>query len=650
MRLNRGQILSFFAALLSQTIFLLNISAQSDEFNGYLKKYPNNSMIIVAFRQNLEIEFANGKPVLNFSEDKQLLALNDNANYYSNSRELFGGTYKLKEIKAYTMVPEKNDYRKIPVSSFNKTSETSDYSFYDDVVAYNFTYPSVVKGAKMYSQVQMVSEDPAFPFKFYFGDFFPSEEFSFTVTCPENIEIRYKLYGYDTSSVSFNLTHKSGKKIYSWRAVNTRTYTRDGYAPAIEYFIPHVIIQISKYTWKGNSFNVISSLDDLYKWHYKKICNLNQTESPEIKALTDSLTRNQSSDKEKVRSIFKWVQNNIKYIAFEDGENGYVPREASLVMKRKYGDCKDKTSLLVAMMKSQGLHASYAWVGSRDLPYKFSEFSTGFNTNHVVAVWWDENNQPVILDGTTQNHSMEDIPAFIQGKECFIDNGPDKYTLYKIPVASPEKNLIYDSLIVELKGDTLIGYGISLYKGEKRAYMMDYFEGKNSTDLPKIVMNQLPKASNKFIVDSVKSEPISNNGTPFTFTYYFHLPNYLISNHTVKYLNLNLDRFPSMIDLKDDRWMPVELKQTMSHVFVCSLVIPEGYEIRELPQNSAYSNPHFNFSQNYSRINQTILLKTVVNLNFQILEGKDIAKFSDMLRQINTLYLKSIPMYKTITQ
>ena len=342
---------------------------------------------------------------------------------------------------------------------------------------------------------------------------FPCEEYIFTVTCPENVEIKYKVFGRDTSIIDFSLSAKAGKKVYTWRASNPKSYIKDDYAPDADYYMPHVIVQVSKYNYKGKTTLVNNSLDDLYNIEYKRISNINLSGSIGIKILTDSLTKGIKSNKEKVRKIYSWVQKNIKYVAFEDGENGFVPREASLVIQRKYGDCKDKTSLLVAMMKSQGLNASYTWIGTRDIPYKLSGFATEFNFNHMIAVWWDDNDNPVILDGTTHYNRLEDIPSSVQGKDCLIEKGPGNYKVYTIPVASPLKNTVYDSLTVELKGDTLVGNGISIISGELRSYMLDSFEGKDLADLPAIVNKLMPKASNKFIIKSVNPVAMTDADT-----------------------------------------------------------------------------------------------------------------------------------------
>lgn len=651
MKLNKEKITVYLFVLLLNLIMSGEIKSQESAiFESYSNKYPKNSVILASAREEMVIKMTRGKPVLNLSEYKEYLALNNNAIYFANSQEKFGSIFKFKDIEAYSLVPDNGQYRKIAVTNFNKTNEIRDNLFYDDITSYNFTFPSIAKGTKMISRIHKFSDDSSFPYKFYFGDYFPCEEYVFTVICPQNVGIKYKIFGRDTSVIAFDLTEKAGKKVYTWRASNPKSYIRDNYAPDADYYMPHIIVQVSTYTYKGKDSVVNNSLGDLYKTIYKRISNLNNTGSKVIKALSDSLTSGCTSNNEKVSKIYTWVQKNIKYVAIEDGDNGFIPREASLVLERKYGDCKDKTSLLVAMLKSQGLNARYTWIGTRDIPYKFSEFATGYNMDHMIAVWWDDNSKPVILDGTSHHNTIVDIPSFIQGKECLIDNGPDKYNLYTIPVASPERNTYYDSLSVELAGDTLVGNGFTTTNGEGRSYMLDYFEGKNPSELPGIVNKIMPKASNKFIIEWVKPLLNTDADTTLKYTYKFYLPDYLTVSHNVAYLNLNLDRFPSSINLKDDRWIPVENNCTKKHIFVCTFKVPDGYEVGDIPKNSSSENKLFGYNLSYVYKNHELTLKTIVTLNFQVIEDKEMAQFREMLSQLNSNYIKTIPIFKTVKQ
>jgi hypothetical protein len=179
--------------------------------------------------------------------------------------------------------------------------------------------------------------------------------------------------------------------------------------------------------------------------------------------------------------------------------------------------------------------------------------------------------------------------------------------------------------------------------------MLDSFDGKDFKDLPGIVNKLMPKASNKFIIKSVILAAATNADTTLKYDYKFYLADYLTANHNVSYLNLNLDRFPAGTNLKDDRWIPVELNSTKKHIFVCTFKIPDGFEVRDLPKNSSYDNKLFGYNHSYQINSHEIILKTIVTLNFQVIEDKELAQFREMLSQLNSNYIKTIPIYKTVT-
>ena len=82
MKLNRNSILASLFLLLFNLVITAKVNGQaSGKFESYLQKYPNNSVILTSLKQELVIEMSDGKPQLNLKEDKEYLALNDNANF-----------------------------------------------------------------------------------------------------------------------------------------------------------------------------------------------------------------------------------------------------------------------------------------------------------------------------------------------------------------------------------------------------------------------------------------------------------------------------------------------------------------------------------------------------------------------------------------
>lgn len=610
-------------------------------------KYPGKFVITESVTKDISFDLSKtGEPELNFSDYSSLFVLSDNSTVLSESKEYFNSKLDIKEFEAYSLAPNQNSYKKFSVSNFTKTHEIDYGVFYDDLYSYNFNFPTVGKGTRLVTASTTVCKDPFYPIIFYFGNRIPVEQAVLTLTLPENVDIIYRLFGYDTTAITFSKTRKGKYTTYQWSSDITKSYMPDDESPSMRYFTPHIIINIAGYTYKGKYTRVLGSLSDLYAWDYSKLSSLNTTPSPEIKRLADSITANQGNDREKVRQIFSWVQQNIKYVAIEDGDNGFVPREAALVLQRRYGDCKDKSSILTAMLRSVGLKSGLAWVGTRALPYKYSEFPAMLNSNHMIAVWWDEQNNPVLLDGTTRYHSLEQIPAAIQGKQCIIEKGPGDFLLYDIPVALPAENIFTDTVWMFIENGTVKGNGIAEYTGEKKAGMLSSFDGVDSAKYKDVLIRKIPMASNKFTYTSARVSDLHKLEQPLTITYDFVLPDYITTNNGSTYVNLNVERYMNDIQLKTDRWIPVDNETPFIHRFVCILKIPDNMIAGNLPEISSFEHSKFSFKQQYIRKENTIILTSEIMANFQLLSGDEIRQFRNMLASLNKSYAKSIVLSK----
>ena len=126
--------------------------------------------------------------------------------------------------------------------------------------------------------------------------------------------------------------------------------------------------------------------------------------------------------------IFNWVQDNIRYIAFEDGLGGFIPRDAASVCNKRYGDCKDMANLLFEMLNHAGIEAYRAWIGTRNRPYKYKEVPTPMVDNHMItAVIID--GETIFLDATDSYVPFGLPSAFTQTKEALLGIDENSYNI-----------------------------------------------------------------------------------------------------------------------------------------------------------------------------------------------------------------------------
>jgi tetratricopeptide (TPR) repeat protein len=115
----------------------------------------------------------------------------------------------------------------------------------------------------------------------------------------------------------------------------------------------------------------------------------------DIKAKVAELTAGKTSEEEKVRSVYGYVATQIRYIGVAFGVGRYHPHRAEEVMQNRYGDCKDKHTLLASMLEVLGLHPDAVLIGA------------GIRFNEAVP-------SPAAF-----NHLITKIP--VDGKDVWLD-------------------------------------------------------------------------------------------------------------------------------------------------------------------------------------------------------------------------------------
>lgn len=138
------------------------------EFKLLKEKYPDYP--IVSLLHKLEVTILPDKndiPVMHIKEVSVEMIMSENGTDLSASKEYFNSQTKVKKLKAYSLVPVNNKYKKIPVSDFRKSSEFDDNMFYDDTYCYSFNFPATAKGVKRYTYYETDVTNPYFPLTYF---------------------------------------------------------------------------------------------------------------------------------------------------------------------------------------------------------------------------------------------------------------------------------------------------------------------------------------------------------------------------------------------------------------------------------------------------------------------------------------------------
>ncbi len=592
---------------------IYNVNGQSEfDLNKIKAKYPIFPVYNLKDIENIKVYFDNDKLKIKSEILSESLMLNEKAVQFS---ERVIGYYKefeaISSIEAKCYVPQENGkLKKYEVKEINSRIASKDQVFYDDRMEYHFNFPGLKEGSVIYSSYELELKDMHLLSPFYFANYYPTEKSSLTITFPKNVVLKYLVKG-DTTGLVFTKSESKNEITYSWMIQNQRAYNDEREEGNWIKLAPRVVPYISSYEFNGRNVKVLADVSGLYQWYYNHIVGLVDSRSETVQKLSDSLVSNLKSEVEKVKTIYYWVQNNTKYIAFEEGLGGFIPRDAELVCNRRFGDCKDKSSLIYALLKAAGIKSYFTWIGTREIPYTFAECPTPVVDNHMI-ISYNDNGVWNFLDGTA-NGIMYGIPtAFIQGKEALIGISKDSFVVATVPVLEKEYNFSVDSLNVGISGNDLIGYGKTSYGGYWKDDISYKFYNISEKDRQKELAGYFKFVNNKTIIDSLKWEKVDTISAICSFSYIAKLPEYPKTINKKLYVNLNLRR-----DFQGDLFDTLKQKTDIEFRYkffqkqITVFNIPDGYKIAKLPANVNFSKDVVALNVNYNSDGNKVIMEGV---------------------------------------
>ena len=316
-------------------------------FEEVSKEYPNDRMVQLDRQIHYQFKIKNNQLELTLIDNGKIIFLK-NPSGMSPLQSLYSSQMReLTDFEANTYIPNGKKYKRIPVTTYKEKMNANNYAFYDDMKELSFTFPGIAKESiTELNSVHRITEPRLLP-SIFLNYNSPIRNLEITIECDPPIDFGLIYLKHADTLYHFTESRSKKSKIYTCTLTHLPKITHEDHEPDITYFVPHIIPRIKSYTIKGKKIEVLEDLDALYSWYYSLIKGLvTDPVSPSIQQIADSLTQNCTTQFEEVEALYYWVQSNIKYIDFEFGRGGFVPRKPENTCKNRYGDCKDKATLL----------------------------------------------------------------------------------------------------------------------------------------------------------------------------------------------------------------------------------------------------------------------------------------------------------------
>ena len=604
------------------------------EFKLLKNKYPNDDLIVLNKKQLVKIATNKTGIFITSTHLQEKLYLNTNAINYAKESVPYSDFYKIVDIKAKTILPGKRKWEEIIVTDFKDQDVLDEAIFADDSKTKTFIYPSLQTGAISQLNYKINISDPRFLSSYFFAGFDPIEKCELVIEVDNNIAIEFEYFNTSSSLLNYKKQSTGKTTTHTWVAKSIPKMNFEEGAPNVKYYVPHVITYVKSYQLNGNKFKVLSTVDDLYDWYWGFVDHLEDEDNRNLTALVDSLVKDKESDLKKVESIYSWVQKNIKYIAFEQGLYGFIPREASQVYSKRYGDCKDMANVVRSLLKLAGIKSYLTWVGTRDIPYSYNQVPTPAADNHMIATYI-ENGNYYFLDATNQYVPFGLPSSFIQGKEALIGMGKNNYEIVKIPEIGTMVNANIDSIHININGDLMYGNASSYLTGYNSEYLKGSLDGMKIKDQNNALRRFYEKGSNQF---KILNSNISEDNYSLNITYDFELDNYLKKTENEIFLNPHLDKIFANGTIKTSRNQSIEKGYKSFTRKVVKIKTPENYEPGFIPENKYFDSEEFGFALEYTATGNEIILTQELYFNLLVMPKDKFPQWNQMVRILQVAY------------
>ena len=404
---------------------------------------------------------------------------------------------------------------------------------------------------------------------------------------PKNIPFRIKEQNHETHRVQ-KLETATG---FKYSLSDLASYRPEFLSPDINKFLPQVRVALNEFSLVGVKGKA-ANWNEFGKWQYDYLlAGRSQLPASTIQKISE-LTRDTKDKIEKARLIYKYVQDNTRYISVQLGIGGWEPMLAGDVDKLGYGDCKALTIYTKALLESQNITSHYAVVFGgypRDLDPHFASMQG----NHVILNIPNDG-EDIWLECTSQTMPFNYLGDFTDNRNVLLVK-PEGGEIVKTKQYSYSENMQESFVKINLdeKGSFTaeiqrinegIPYG-DIYDivSETRENQILYYK-KDWGNLQNLDITEILFENNR--VDRRFTENIKMSGQKLTSKAGNRL---LLPTQFIAVPAYNMPR-------STERKLPFEILRGHSYRDVFEFILPQDFQAESIPQAEILENQFGKFS------------------------------------------------------
>jgi len=503
-------------------------------------------------------------------------------------------------------------------------------SMYYDTQSRTLRFPSLQKGDVVELEYRILPNSAVNPFGDYFGTLI-----AFQSDLPQQLH-RYVLVAPSARDLnivqermpSMSVLMAGGITTYRWEMRDVPAIANEPRGPSLTEIAPYI------------SISTFDSWNDLGRW-YASFIKPQFALDRELRHALARITSTTPTEIEKIHAIHEFVLRNTRYEAMEFGVFRYKPYPVSQVYERHFGDCKDKASLMIALLRAAGIDAELALVRTRKLG-DVSERATSISIfDHAVAyipkydLW---------LDGTAQYAGFRELPLDDQGAMALTVNLNGHATLRRIPVTLPMENYTHRIVRAEVQPDGRIVFSGSAYtRGEDAPGLRREYEvaGRQLNTMRANLAQVYPRVQ----VDSVHVEGAHDLERDINLQFSGSLDTFAGRNVLALIPSWMPHQYVSSLAPLNSRTQELQLPAPWTTEEELHFNIPEGAAIERVPTDWTYNTPFGAASIRYQFDGRELVVTTSVQFLKLRIEPAEYGAFREFCQKVEKAFHEQITVH-----
>ncbi len=568
-----------------------------------MKKIIFTNLSIVFFTLHTYIAHAEYAPALSMGLSKETYVVNADAsviqtiessikiesqkgvdNFAKRSISYNSKYEQVEIIDAYTLQP---DGKKIKVNKdairTAGDSLSSGTTMFSETKHKVIVYPDVKVGSELYFKSKSIQRVPTFKGHFFFSEYFSPhfryKDQVYTFEISDKLPVQFDIKGVKGGLVK-TANHK---KYYEFSFNQDKAVPSEDAEVDSDDFSPYIT---------ASSIKDYIELGKVYEKGAANKVKLTQ----EIKDLADELTLGTTDKRAQVEILYNWVSSNIRYVAIYLADGGVVPHSAETILRNRYGDCKDHTIILAALLKAKGIESSTALINLGD-NYVLPKLPVLSPFNHVI------NYIPsldIYLDSTAQFSPYGTLPFDDMDKPVVLTAlGKLGHT----PIPKANKNVIRNDVFIRIKDDgSMVGEAQGSVTGYfNNSYRNYASEDEGRDDLERVKERLKPQG--EIGVGKITETNPSDLTTPFVENTHFTLDpksNFPGPGAITVPVGVVILTMASMVREKPNetlKYPAIAYSKTMIDNY--TLRFPSNVKIKRIPNNVNFKNALYHYQASY---------------------------------------------------